>query len=280
MKLVMTLLVRDEEDILRTFLEYHLNRGVDFVVATDNLSEDGTREILEEYRRYGKLHYIYEPDDDYSQWAWVTRMARLAATEYAADWVINSDADEFWWPEHATGIQEVLHDVPASVSALSVERTDFPPRRCRGAGSFLHCMTARELRSTNPLGQPLPSKVCHRAHPEIVVEQGNHSVLIREVRLDARATDEISIFHFPMRSLEQFTRKIEQGGAAYERSRLPPIIGETWRKLYKRHREDKDLDAYFERHVLDGEKLEQALASGEVVDDRRLLRFMTALGKA
>ena len=38
MRLVMTLLVRDEEDIVRANVDFHLARGVDFVIATDNRS--------------------------------------------------------------------------------------------------------------------------------------------------------------------------------------------------------------------------------------------------
>ena len=60
MKLVMTLLVRDEEDILDAQIAFQLNSGVDFVIATDNRSEDGTAEILESYARQGVLHLLRE----------------------------------------------------------------------------------------------------------------------------------------------------------------------------------------------------------------------------
>ncbi len=96
MTLVMTLLARDEIDVVDAWLAFHLNAGVDLVIATDNLSQDGTTEVLEEYARSGHVHLIREPGEDLRQDEWVTRMARLAATQYSADWVINSDADEFW----------------------------------------------------------------------------------------------------------------------------------------------------------------------------------------
>src|ERR687888_2594814 len=101
MKMVMTLLVRDEEDIVRENLDYHLAQGVDRVIVTDNGSEDSTVEILREYEAQGVVRLLIERSDDYSQGRWVTRMARLAADE-GADWVINSDADEFWWPRSGT----------------------------------------------------------------------------------------------------------------------------------------------------------------------------------
>jgi|HubBroStandDraft_4_1064222.scaffolds.fasta_scaffold15179_1 hypothetical protein len=49
MKLVMTLLARDEEDILASNLDFHVAHGVDFFIATDNLSVDRTSEILRSY---------------------------------------------------------------------------------------------------------------------------------------------------------------------------------------------------------------------------------------
>ena len=93
----MTLLVRDEEDIVADNLDFHLAQGVDEVIVTDNGSVDGTLEILRAYEARSLVRIIVERTDDYSQGRWVTRMARIPADEHDEYCVINNDADEFWW---------------------------------------------------------------------------------------------------------------------------------------------------------------------------------------
>lgn len=277
MKIVLTLLVRDEEDIIGQNIDYHLNHGVDFVVVTDNLSVDGTRDILEEFRRLGVLHYIHEPEDNYAQGKWVTRMARLSLTEFQADWVINSDADEFWLAERKKDLKEVLRDVASSVPGLRVRRHNFVPRlRTRQVG-FLEAMIYREVCSVNGSGEPLPPKVCHRAMPNVAVAQGNHAVYMGGFELDVPDTDELCILHFPMRTLEQFSRKIEKGGGAYTRSSLPVQVGNVWRELYQVFRKD-GLGRFFDEQIFDDQQLHYALTMGTVVEDQRLLQCFRESG--
>ena len=274
MKLCMTLLVRDEEDILDTHIRFHLARGVDFIIATDNLSEDRSPEILRGFERQGVLHLIREPEDDYSQAKWVTRMARMAATEYGADWVINSDADEFWWPERGN-LESALASLPKDVDVVTAPRLNFVPRS-EHLGPIFDRMTVREVQSLNPLGEPLPPKVCHRAFPDIKVEQGNHAVLGRDLKL-LDNWEQIVIFHFPMRSYSQFANKIRKGGRAYARNTaLPPEMGSTWRELYRLY-ERGELEEYYARHEVQADEIEEGIRHGRLVPDKRLQAFLTAL---
>ena len=114
MKIVLTLLARDEVDIVESQVRYHLAAGFDFVIATDHRSVDGTSEILQGLEREGRLRYIRLDTDEVSQAEQVTHMARLAATEHDADWVVPSDADEFWWPRRGS-FREVLESIPVEV---------------------------------------------------------------------------------------------------------------------------------------------------------------------
>ena len=54
------------------------------------------------------LECIEERSQDYCQADWVHRMAILARKKYNADWIINADADEFWFPKGGN-IKECLH---------------------------------------------------------------------------------------------------------------------------------------------------------------------------
>jgi len=268
MKLVMTLLVRDEEDIVADAIDFHLAQGVDEVIVTDNGSEDRTLEILRSYEARGVARIILEPTDDYSQGRWVTRMARMAADELGADWVINSDADEFWWPREGT-LRSNFEGVGESVGAVVGRRTNFVPRPEDGR-PYWERMTLRERESLNPVGKPLPPKLAHRAHPEIVVVQGNHRV--KGPDLGSTLDDgSIEILHFPMRSYAQFENKIVKGGRAYARNReLPEKTGRTWRRLYDTW-EQGGLPDHYEANVVADE------ARDDLLEDTRLRDYLEAL---
>ena len=275
MKLVLTLLCRDEADVLDSMIRFHLDQGVDWIIATDNGSVDGSLAILQRYERQGRLQLIQEPEHTHDQAVWVTRMARLAA-EQGADWVINSDADEFWWPRTGT-LKSSLAALPDTVQACRVERTNFlpPPRDERDQRPFHQRQLVRERVSRNSLGEPLPPKLIHRADPQIEVSDGNHGASLAGQPLQGIDAAGIEILHVPIRSYPQLERKIRQGAEALQRNRrVAPGVGHSWRSLYSDHLQQGTLPAYYDSLRPDEGSLAAQLSSGELLEDRRLQRSL------
>ena len=268
MTLVMTLLARDEIDVVDAWLSYHLNAGVDVVIATDNRSEDGTTEVLEEYARSGQVHLIREPGEDLRQDEWVTRMARLAATEFGADWVINSDADEFWWPRGAS-LAEVLAAVPARYGTVGAFLRVFCPRP--GEERFAERMTVR-FSALAPINDPASlykpiRKIIHRGHPEIRLTRGNHA-LVDSPFAPLRGWFPVECLHFPLRTLAQCEHKAQLQGAAFEKHiARPPTAYHA--DMYAALRDGR-MAEYYEALVVSDEELEQGVAQGRLVVDTRL----------
>ncbi len=269
----MTLLVRNAEHLLAKNIEFHRRQGVDFFVITDNASIDRTPEIAQSYVDRGLAHLIHEPRDDYSQAMWVTRMARLAATDFAADWVINNDDDEFWY-HPVRDLKAVLAMVPADRAALRVERSNHVPLVGVGADDFERVMLYRERDPVNEFGAPLPGKTCHRAFADIEVAQGNARVFRAGAPLALARLDGVRIAHFPLRDYAAYERKIRFGGAAYARNtELPETMGKRWRSLHALWQAG-GLREWYERRLLAPAQVETLLADGALIRDETVAHVL------
>ena len=278
MRVVLTLLVRDEADVIEANLRHHLAVGVDHVIVTDHRSSDGTTEILRGFEAEGRVSLIREESGELRQSDWVTRMARLAATGHGADWVINGDADEFWWPRDG-GLREVLAAVPGRFGALRGLWRNFVPRPDDGR-PFHERMTVRR-RPASDLTDPFHAqvKVVHRAHPDVVVTQGNHDVLGPPLPL-VREWVAFEVLHFPVRSAEQARRKFRvarTAGLASPGTSVPQHTEAAVRSM-----DEAGDEPFYRGLVVDDGAIERGLASGELAVDTRLRDALRAVerGKA
>jgi hypothetical protein len=273
MKLVMTLRARDEADLVGAQISFHLNAGVDFIVATDHRSRDGTTEILEGYARDGHLHLIHEGQDEMNEGEWATEMSRLAATQFGADWVIPSDADEFWWPRGGS-LKEVLASVPDRYGIVRALLRQFVPRP-DDESFFADRMVAR-LSGSAPINDPnslfRPNlKAIHRGNPNVTLSAGAHT-LIDSRLVPLRGWYPIEFLHFPIRSFEQCDRKY---------GNLRSALGESRNSYYEevhRAREEGRFDEFYRSLTVSDEALERGLREGSLVIDTRLRNALRTLG--
>lgn len=233
MKLVMTLLVRDEADVIAINLEHHLAQGVDAFIVTDNGSVDATLQILRQYEQRGVLELIREPAQTYAQAVWVTRMAERAAA-INADWVIHADADEFWIAaQPGRRLRDVVSQLPATDPVHRVQRWNAVLRRSQADQDRIEPRQIRwyDSNSRNSKNKPLPPKVLHRGRSGVQIGQGNHSLTWPDPDVPIRSNSDLLILHLPLRGYRHYERKIRQGGRAYAANPdLPASVGNTWRQ--------------------------------------------------
>jgi Glycosyl transferase family 2 len=278
-RIVMTLLCRDEEDIIGYNVAYHLAQGIDFVIATDNASSDRTPALLERFVRQGKLHLIHEPRLTHDQAVWVTRMARMAAKKFDADWVINNDADEFWLSGKGT-VRAALAAAPRDAECLAVPRFDMAPP-LESQRPFFEAMTIRLPDRVSVHGTTLRRKVCHRGYPDVHVADGNHHAKRHDRRMTDRTDHPLEILHFPLRSPAQFERKILQGVRALQaNTRVDHTIGAHWQRLYRDYFAKGRLGEYYEACAPTFDRVAAGLAAGTFTEDTRIRDALRMLGPA
>lgn len=247
-KLIMTLLVKNEEVMLEKNLIFHKKMGVDGFIVTDNNSTDKTPDIIKKYQEKGWiLEAIEEKATDYEQKKWVDRMIWIAKRKYHADWIINADSDELWYSDTLNLKEELAH---TRVNSLNCQVTNVYPDKDKDwwqwdtvVKGFKDC-TEYDL-SPYSIFKPLYKKVMHKATGYIQISMGNHKVAMFP-KLTKKS--DIRIYHYNILSKEQFLQKMINGGIQLEQHKGGKHVGRHWKYFYNLHKEGK-LEAEYERVI-------------------------------
>jgi glycosyltransferase involved in cell wall biosynthesis len=250
-KLVLTLLVKNEADIIVDNIFYHYARGVDRVIVTDNGSTDGTTEILQQLHDAGIVELLHEKL--YNQDLIVNKMGNLAKNKYGATILIHCDADEFWTPLKqpnlkkaflALGKDAVLVQRYDALPTVKDKYTDFPQKTMNIVTKHLRTDDLKEVTKTTSMFLLwLPPKVMFNVRDKLKeVSFGNHFLMSGESGV---VTDDIVIYHFPFKSAERFREKVLIGGQALAAIKTDDETSWHWKRWYKAFNEgklDKEID--------------------------------------
>jgi hypothetical protein len=232
-------MVRNEEVRIGGAVRRLVAGGVDVVVVADNLSTDGTRDVLADLARELSVIVVDDREPAYYQGAKMSRLSRAAA-RHGASWIVPFDADELWYGMGGT-ISERLRGLRGDAAPAQV--FDFLPG-ADVAGADPYVAFTRRTRA------PVTRKTAFRAHLLASVATGNHWVAqpVRQVR------DALVIRHYPYLDFDHFVRKARDGVAALGLTDHSSGIAGHWRRWA----------------ALDGQDLAEAwreVVGGDLVDD-------------
>lgn len=221
MSLAALMLVKDEDDIIEVTVR-HLLTQTDELLIADNLSTDGTLEILEGLaEEFPEIVLTRDREIGYWQADKTTALARVAF-ERGHDWVLPCDADEIWHANDFRPINKWVGGLAPNVGKVT-------------AFVYNHlCTTEDNPTARNPVERIRwrqreygMRKVLCRNLPGLQIEMGNH-----DARTDTSlvAAGGLSVRHFSWRTPEQYLRKIRNGEKAYAATTLPAMYGVDWRR--------------------------------------------------
>lgn len=255
-KLIMTFLIKNEEEIIEKNIRFHHKMGADgFIVASHN-STDKTNEILEKLKDEGLvLEIIHKTTPVYEQSRWVDEMIKIAKNKYKATWVINADADEFYYSK-SLNLKKSIADVPCANVLWVPSFMLYPDNR----EDFLNCpyfstrkITQYEIETLdfpenfNPYGEianPGCVKVIHKTNGYKSIYDGNHDVLMKN-RVKIQSAD-INLYHYHIKNYKGHEGKvlrwldaahtIEEGGGVHVKNMIERYkqgkLKEDYEKLY------------------------------------------------
>ena len=233
----------DQADILPDFLDWHLDLGIDLILAMDSGSTDGSRELLDSYAKTNRVVWTPLPERNIAKYAQGDELAALARDRYGADWIILCDVDEFLCTTSGD-VRTIL--ARADLDGISMLTL---PRRTMTGPPLLAGQRATEaltLRIDRTVELPLEQLISgNYPVPFVFLEVGGH-LAVRASALAQYGTgahfatttwgksatsDELYLLHYAIRGYESLRTKVQNTKAwLADNPQLGPGWGWHWRR--------------------------------------------------
>lgn len=246
MKMVSISWVRNEADIIETFVRHHTPL-VERMIIVDNDSEDDTLDILRTLTCAGfpiEIRRDLAPFHRQAE-ALTELLHELAEGTAPPDWILPLDADEFLAAHDGRDVGSILSMLPQNRVTLLPWRTYVP----LPSDDQTEMNPIRRIRHRRSKEQPQYCKVLiprpfHGV--SYALTAGNH-----EIRCSAGAppphavSDCLFLAHFPVRSALQILRKVTEGLQRLRAdSKRQPNEGFHWGEMAEKFRRIRELSPH------------------------------------
>lgn len=194
--------IKNEEDIIESFIRYHLN-FLDGMVIIEDYSNDETYDILQKLKNEDLPVYIYRNSKvPIPQKEVINNAFNIALNDFPADMIVPLDCDEFLVCKDGGNPRDVLEKLQQDIYYHVFWRTYLPDLE-KKSFSLSQLKTIRDPDLDDRSKIIIPAKLTEIY--DVVIEPGSHSVEDKDIPFEE--LDELRIAHIPIRTKGQCISK-------------------------------------------------------------------------
>lgn len=202
MKIISISRIKNEEDIIESFIRYHLN-FIDEMVIIEDYSNDETYEILKELQNEDLPIHIYRNSKEpIPQQEVINNAFNIALNDLGADMIVPLDGDEFLVCKEGGNPRDILEKLDAEKYYHVYWRTYLPDLK-QESFSLDKLQMIRNPIFDDRSKIIVPAGLTQKY--DVVLTPGSHSLEDKDIPFEE--LDELRIAHVPIRNKEQAISK-------------------------------------------------------------------------